>query len=1019
MTTTTLYAGYDHPDVASLTISGTTYRCYVFIDRPRRTIEARCFVVQDDGAEVQLFRQTAYTVTSDFGPDDPKIIAHGDTFVVHFLEGGLSLGSPTSPVIRKLTLDMGSYDSTPTWSDRGTLTVERFMHDLQPVRGSTDYIAAYLESGDTARARRQNGTAWGDQVWDRPVSDGNAVALRCIAIYADEDLGRGGLVYERTGGAAGQIDVNAFDTADAGNNTSFQVLAGVATDLYLWQAGFCRYDDSGETVLYAEVSDQAFTSYSIPGCFGQRVDIDGPGTVGNVQGAWHLRLLGAPFSYAGARETDQEPNAYALVGYQAATPEDEFGQRNAYVVNLHAQDWGSTALTVRPRIASVHNIGDFDTRLSGYTPDGGGVSGFATGRRCGHVSHASGAPTSGMATRTRTWARLGFNKLMKVDVSSGPPFQPVGADISGLRFHIEEPTQLYRDASDPAAPTSCYLGINPYPVGAGREAAMGVVFGGGCVSYYDRQTTTELGFPWYPEILNIADGGGGNVDAGTYLYCVVWEWRDSLGQLHRSAPSLPVSFANLAANRAITITVGTLTLSAKDNRHLFSYANRINAVLYRTEPGGIVFYRVYAQRGASFSPDDTPANDASARTITITDSVDGSGLTDHETLPFVQLDGGVWQPLPPYQPPAACAIAKWQNRIWLASSQDSRLLYYSQEILPERGGLRSQPPEFNPSLVVRVDGIGRIIAMQELDTALLVFTSNAVYSLTGGGPDGSGNGASYQLYPILTGVGCIDQRSVVSTPDDGVFFQSLHGLYRVSPGGAVQHVDMGERVIDVIRQGGNLRSGHYLADRAAVIWTLNSAPAGAPQTLLYDLQRQRWSVSNLPEGDLPGGSSGMSAAVGGAVWNGPGLEQLHVVVQQGALMIERPASSATPFADENRAGDVSIPLRVRTRPIQLDGIAGFKRVRRVVAILEKPDASGVRVTFYAYRPSDGDYDGAASSVHAFASPADPRPKFGPSTQKCSACWMDFEELPTVPATENVRVVGFQLEIGVKKGLGRG
>lgn len=1017
MTTTTLFAGYDQPCSATISVDGTSYWCAVWIDQVRRTIESRCMAIQDDGAPVQLFRKTIHTVTAEFGPDCPKIIASGSTFVVHWLEGDLI--APAAR-IRKYTLDMATFATTPTWTDRSTLSVARYMHDLQPVLGhASHYLTLYVETGDFARCRRQNGFTWGSQVWDQPISDGNAVALRCVAIYGEDHTdGRVTCFFEGTAGLINEIHATSVLPADGTGPTTLQLLAGF-DDAYLWQAAAARYGED-DVALVVEVSDSGFGTYSIPALAYARFKPAASTTVGDDHWVWHMRMLGRPFSYAAAREDDTDPNVYVLAGYQATTPEDEFGQRNAFVLNLDAQRWdeGGGDQTVRPRIASTHNFGDFDTRLSGSTPDGGGIAGFVTGRRCGHLTEAAAAPTSGMAVKTRTWAALGFAKLMKVDVSSGPPFQPVAATIQGLRFHIEEPTQLYRDPSDPATPGTPYFGVNPFPVGEGREAAAGVVFGGGCPSYYDGQHTTEVGFPWYPEILAAIDVGAGNVDTGTYLYLCIWEWRDSAGQLHRSAPSKPLSFELGADNRAVELTIGTLTISMKDNRFHFPFASSINAVVYRTRAGGTVFYRLFAQVGASFEPEDTPPNDPTERTITVVDSVDDSGLTDHEAL-YTQQIQGIFTPLPPFQPPASSAVAKWQNRIWLASSQDPRLLYFSHEILPEPAGIRSLPPEFNPSLVVRIDGIGRITAMQELDTALLVFTTDAVYSLTGGGPDGSGAGSSYQLYPILTGVGCIDQRSVVSTPDDGVFFQSRQGLYRLTPGGAFEHIDRGEQVIDIIRAGGNIRGGDYLADRAAVMWVLAGDVEGSPRTLLYDILRQRWSVSFLPEGDLPGGTSAMSGAVGGTVWGGLGLAQRHVLVQQGALMIERPARSATPYADENRAGNVSIPMRVVTKPIHLDGIAGFKRIRRVVSVLEKPNASGVLVTLHAWRPSDGPYSSAVANLHTFASPASERPKFGPGTQKCSACWIEVEELTPVPEEENLRVVGFQLEVGVKKGLGRG
>lgn len=60
---------------------------------------------------------------------------------------------------------------------------------------------------------------------------------------------------------------------------------------------------------------------------------------------------------------------------------------------------------------------------------------------------------------------------------------------------------------------------------------------GGVISSYDSQTVNELGFHLYPENINVSyEKNGGSLGEGIYSYAATYEWTDSQGQIHRSAP---------------------------------------------------------------------------------------------------------------------------------------------------------------------------------------------------------------------------------------------------------------------------------------------------------------------------------------------------------------------------------------------------------------------------------------------------------------------------------------------------
>jgi len=62
---------------------------------------------------------------------------------------------------------------------------------------------------------------------------------------------------------------------------------------------------------------------------------------------------------------------------------------------------------------------------------------------------------------------------------------------------------------------------------------------GGIISAYDSQNINELGFNLYPEKIELSyRANGGVLSDGSYSYATTYEWTDSQGQIHRSAPYL-------------------------------------------------------------------------------------------------------------------------------------------------------------------------------------------------------------------------------------------------------------------------------------------------------------------------------------------------------------------------------------------------------------------------------------------------------------------------------------------------
>lgn len=68
---------------------------------------------------------------------------------------------------------------------------------------------------------------------------------------------------------------------------------------------------------------------------------------------------------------------------------------------------------------------------------------------------------------------------------------------------------------------------------------------GGILSMYDGANVVEHGFNLYPENLyNVQSPNSGALSAGQYQYSAVYEWMDNEGNVHKSAPSTPLTVVN-------------------------------------------------------------------------------------------------------------------------------------------------------------------------------------------------------------------------------------------------------------------------------------------------------------------------------------------------------------------------------------------------------------------------------------------------------------------------------------------
>ena len=339
---------------------------------------------------------------------------------------------------------------------------------------------------------------------------------------------------------------------------------------------------------------------------------------------------------------------------------------------------------------------------------------------------------------------------------------------------------------------------------------------GGQLWEYDGVKPVEHGFQVYPENVEITTAtGAGNLIADTYYYQFTYEWTDNAGNLHRSAPSLPVKQVTTTASSTNTIKVPTLRLTYKVG------ANPVRIVGYRWS----VLQQVYYQFTSITSP---TLNDITVDYVTITDTFASTAILG-QTLLYTT--GGVVENI---AAPACIHSCLFKNRLVLIDAEDPNLLWYSKQVI------QNVPVEMSDLFTEYVaptsgaqGSTGPMKCLSAMDDKLIIFKKDAAYYLTGSGPDitGANNDFNDPVY-ISSSVGCANPNSLVLTPD-GIMFQSDKGIWLLDRGLNTSYI--GAPVEDY--NANTVLSAETIPGTNQVRFILDNSV-----TLMYDYYYKQWGT---------------------------------------------------------------------------------------------------------------------------------------------------------------------------------
>lgn len=291
---------------------------------------------------------------------------------------------------------------------------------------------------------------------------------------------------------------------------------------------------------------------------------------------------------------------------------------------------------------------------------------------------------------------------------------------------------------------------------------------GGQLWMYDGSKPVEHGFQVWPDNVQavwsatggsmnaIPVSGGSNTNA--YFVQFTYEWTDNQGMLHRSAPSipLPITTTGSGTTGSVTYYVPTLRLTYKTN---------VRIVGYRWSQGQQVYY----QFTSVASPN---ASDPTIDFIAITDGQSDAQIVGNN---IIYTTGDVVEDI---AAPASVASTLFKNRLFLIDAEDQNLLWYSKVVI------EAVPVEMSDLFTLYVapttgaqGSTGPMTALSAMDDKLIIFKHNAIYYITGSGPDNTGanNDFSDAIF-VTSSVGCSNPESIVLTPT-GLMFQSDKGIW--------------------------------------------------------------------------------------------------------------------------------------------------------------------------------------------------------------------------------------------------
>lgn len=588
---------------------------------------------------------------------------------------------------------------------------------------------------------------------------------------------------------------------------------------------------------------------------------------------------------------------------------------------------------------------------------------------------------------------------------------------------------------------------------------------GGYLRMYDGTFPVEHNFHLYPEDLGFTSATtGGGLKAQQYYYQATYEWTDSQGNIHRSAPSIALS-VNLASvtPTALTFTsifltgVSTITVSSATGLHVgqvitdnttganITAGTTITAIsgtsvtlslptagnsggggdtlqtvntlavtlkvpyLRITEKTGANKVRLVAYRWSTAQQNYYQTTSISSPTVNVTssDSASISDLNNDAEIignPLIYTTGGVVENI---AAPPCNAMTLYQSRLLLIDAEDTNLVWYSKQVIENTPVEMSDLfTEFvTPTISAKIS-TGPVSCLFSMDDKRIFFKRGAIYYGTGKGPDNTGanNDLSEPTF-ITSTVGSENQSSLAFMPQ-GIMFESDKGIWLLGRDLSTTYIGS---PVETLTQDATVLSAVTVPETNEVRFTLDSG-----FTLMYDYYYNQWGTfKGIP-------------SISSTIYNNK-----HTILNDLGQILEQ--SSDTYLDNAN-----PVLIKLTTGWMNLAGLQGFERAYGFYLLGQFITPHKLQIGIaYDYDPSvtqtiiisPDNFSPAYGGDSLYGSSS---PYGGPSRieqwkvffqrQKCQSFQITITEIydPTdgVVAGAGLTISGIDLELGLKSGVPR-
>lgn len=512
---------------------------------------------------------------------------------------------------------------------------------------------------------------------------------------------------------------------------------------------------------------------------------------------------------------------------------------------------------------------------------------------------------------------------------------------------------------------------------------------GGFLWMYDGYVAVEHGFFVWPDNVEVTTSTtGGLITAQQYFYVAVYEWTDNQGNVHRSAPSIPVAVTTTGTTSSNTINVPTLRLTYKT-------ANPVKIVIYRWSTAQEIYYQVTSLAVPLL-------NSTTVDSVSFLDIKADSAILGNSIL---YTTGGVVENI---GAPAISSITLFQSRLFLVDAEDKNLLWFSKQVI------ENTPVETSDLFTIFVaptasaqGSTGPMRALSALDDKLIIFKKDAIYYINGAGPDNTGANNQFSEPIFITAtVGSSNQQSIVFMPN-GLMFESDKGIWLLGRDLSTSYIGA---PVEQFTQNATVQSAVNVPGTNQVRFTLDSGI-----TLMYDYYYGQWgSFVNVP-------------AISSTLYQG-----LHSFINnRGQVFQETPGK----YLD----GSQPVLISFQSGWFNLAGLQGFQRAYffYLLGTYITPHKLTINIAYdYASSPSQT----FIISPDNFNGPFGSDPIFGDGSpfggnapleqwrifftqQKCQSFQISLKEsfdsskgmTPRPPAGAGLTISGLDLIVGLKKG----